>query len=467
MDIKILTQPKLCNGKDFSLGEYINSLLLSKRPKYTDISLHFGVIKDNAYKKLSDSLKNFILNGGNASFYLSQDKKNSAKNVINSLLELGVDVYLFNGNDKDFVSDFQYKSVIVKSSKKAIVLLSSGNFTLSGLFDGYNIVTEITYDLPEDIEEFEKFTSSIICTDENNLFLKLTRDKLDEVLNVEKEIPSIEEFTHKDIDNSEPIVTIIDDIDVEIDQNVDFLIPSDVPPKPKKEKTEVAEDNKKIIYEPIVEIVSDEPKYYMEDNEALDIENMLFTDSLMSKPTKKLTTSEPENINEPESVDTQTEKKIITKTTNLSKTSIFMLELPKITKKGASAGEIKIPVYLRDLIPAFWGWPKEYSLDKSSAEKLKKCTFKIVDTNNAGTTITDEDVKLFQRESENSFVILSKELTNLDLQENDIMRLIKTQSKNDYYFTCEIIRKNANEYPIWEQFCTNLLKGSKRKYGMM
>ena len=144
-----------------------------------------------------------------------------------------------------------------------------------------------------------------------------------------------------------------------------------------------------------------------------------------------------------------------------------MLQIPKITKKGVNAGEIKIPSYLRDLIPAFWGWPKEYSVKKDTIEKSRICTFKIIDTIDANNVITDENVKLFQREGENSFSILSEELINLELNENDILRFIKTQSATGSYFTCEVIRTTANEYPIWEQFCTSFLKGSKRKYGMM
>ena len=206
----------------------------------------------------------------------------------------------------------------------------------------------------------------------------------------------------------------------------------------------------------------------MEDD-ALDIENMLFEASSQKESDSSFLVAPKTEIKSIDEYleDKIEETKIIAKSANLSKTSIFMLQLPKITKKGTAAGEIKIPTYLRDLIPTFWGWPKEYSVKKDSNEKSRMCTFKIIDTTDANTIITDEHVKLFQREGENSFSILSEKLMELDLHENDIMRFIKTQSADGYYFTCEIVRTNANEYPIWEQFCTTLLKGSKRKYGMM
>ncbi|MBE5813462.1 MAG: hypothetical protein E7314_07480 [Clostridiales bacterium] len=468
MEINILTQPKLYNKKDYSLGEHLNSLLLSKKPKFTDATFFFGLVKDSAFDKIYESLKSFILNGGNACFYLGQDKKSTIKKVINSLLELGAQVYLFKGEGKDFISDFQYKSVMFNSPKKATLLLTSGNFSTSGLFDGYNVVTEFLFDLTKDKEEFFKTTSNLLPDSVKELFEEITRTNFDEIFNIEKEIPSIEEFTHKDIEEYEPIITVVDDIDVEIDDNVDFLVAQEFTDKPKKEKIGSQEQQKKVIPEPLDAIEFENTKYYMEEDDGLDIENMLFLNSSKTKETKttQLEESLPSSKNDLDTTSA-TQTKIVAKTTNLSKTSIFMIELPKITKKGESAGEIKIPTYLRDLIPGFWGWPKEYSLDKNSLRKLRTCTFKIIDTKNVDSNITDNNVSLFQKEGENSFVILSSELIKLDLEENDIMRLIKTESADGYYYTCEIIRKNANEYPIWEQFCTTPLKGSKRKYGMM
>ena len=468
MEINILTQPKLYNKKDYSLGEHITSLLLSKKPKFTEVTFFFGLIKDSAFEKIYESLKTFILNGGNVSFYLGQDKKGNIKKVVNSLLQLGAKVYLFKGEGKDFISDFQYKSVMFTSQKKATLLLTSGNFSTSGLFDGYNVVTEFLFDLTKDNDQFLDTTSALLPNNVKELFQEMTRVNFDETFNTEKEIPSIEEFTHKDIEETEPIITAIDDIDVEIDDNVDFLVPEIFTDRPKKEKVENTEQQKKIIPEPLEAIEFENTKYYMEEDDGLDIENMLFLNSSKTPETKAISLAESSaSFEEKSDVPLTSQTKIIAKTTNLSKTSIFMIELPKITKKGESAGEIKFPTYLRDLIPGFWGWPKEYSLDKNSLRKLRTCTFKIIDTTNADSNITDNNVELFQKEGENSFVILSNELIKLDLEENDIMRLIKTESADGSYYTCEIIRKNANEYPIWEQFCTTPLKGSKRKYGMM
>lgn len=475
METKIFTQPKQFDGNSYSLGEHLEQLLLSKRPKYTDLSLFFGLVKENAFEKIYPSLKSFIMNGGNIKFYLSYDKKGASKKVITSLLELGCEVYGFTGNDKDFITDFQYKTIIFSSDKKATVLLSTGNFSLSGLYEGHNTITEFSFELKTDKTDFNSMLESLLPNYTMCLFKKANHENLNDfVKSSEKPIPSIEEFTRKDVEQSEPIETTIDDfsIDIEIDQNVDFLVaPIEAPEKPKKEKVAETKPSTNSSLEPIEAIDFGEPKYYLGDDvaEALDIENMLFETSSnglnFSLDDKKDIVENEHTYNDELEEPIQT--KIIAKSTNLSRTSIFMMQLPKIAQKGATKGEIKIPVYLRDLISSFWGWPKEYSVAKNSIEKSRICTFKIIDTKEADITLTDENVKLFQREGENSFIILSEKLEELELNENDIIRFIKTESATGSYYTCEIVRTDAKEYPIWEQFCTSLLKGSKRKYGLM
>jgi hypothetical protein len=81
--------------------------------------------------------------------------------------------------------------------------------------------------------------------------------------------------------------------------------------------------------------------------------------------------------------------------------------------------------------------------------------------------LEDNNVKLFQRIDESSFSIYSETLENLNICENDIIRLIKVSTEDDAYYTCEIIRKDAKEYPIWEQFCTQNFRSSSRKFGIM
>ena len=477
MNIEILAQPILSTGEKYALGEQIAELLNSR--EYTDVSFYLGLIKEDVYEKLFPHFKNFILNGGNLSFYLGYDKRRNLKKVISSMLELGCDVFICRENHGNNSQEFQYKTIVFENSKEANVLFFSGNFTMSGLYEGINTTLSFHYSFSEKgKEEFTELKESIFSSQVLNVFRKAERTNLTELLG-EAPLPSIEEFTHKDVSGQNAIETNLNDIsiDIEIDENVDFLTPSSEPIKKvekERPKQEIQLPEEPIKYEPILDFSEEEPKYYI-DNEALDIESMLFQSHLENKSEPIVTPTVKENPHyhndlpeeEAEEEPAIQESKLIMKNANFSNISIFMIQAPKITKKGVNAGEIKIPTYLRDLIPHFWGWPKDYKIDKANAEKYQNCILKIVDTQNPNDVLTDNDAKLFQREGENNFNVYSKVLNDMNINENDILRFIKTQSENGYYFCCEIVRQDAKEYPIWDQFCTTTLKSSKRRYGMM
>jgi len=482
LEIELLTQPTLNNGEAFSLGETITSILTSKKPKYKSATFIFGVLKPNAIDYLKPYLTEFLENGGTINFYIDSNKRTTSNNLINDLLNCGCNIFTFNSGDG--ITEFQYRGCFFEASKKADVFLTSGNLSLNGLFDSFNIITHLTYDTSsKENNEFLEFKKSVLNETFLAQFEKIesstelyNEDSWSYSKNSGASIPSISEFTHKPTDETKS--TSKSDLDssilIEIDDNVDFFIPETTVKEPKKveEKIIVPENNvKKIDTTPILDYPT-ETIYYNTDN-ALDIEDFLFE----SQPKKIRSKSQSiiheinESVSEEEtdtiSSETPLKNKIIAKSADLSKTAIFMFEAAKITKRGVCAGEIKIPVYLRDLIANFWDWPLKYSVTGHAKIKSRICTFDIIDTASPDIKIKDTAVKLFQREDESSFSIHSKELEALNIAENDLIRLIKTQDVTDTYYTCEIVRADSKEYTIWEQFCTNEMKNSKRKYGIM
>lgn len=488
MNIEILTQPILSNGTPFILGEEIIKLLSKKKPKTKEISFMFSLVKSNAIDMLKPALTEFIENGGVVNFYVDSDKRFLTNPLIPELLDLGCNLYTYINPEGN--AEFQYRGIIVESAKSSDVYLTSGNLSLTGLYNSHNIITHISYDISKDKEEYKNFKNSILSEDLTNKFIKISTETLPKIIDDIKKstsIPSISDFTKNDfskvdtnstkkIDLSEP------NISIEIDDNVDFLIPQESPVKPKNEKKQTlavpSQSESTISIDtsaPIVEYTS-EPIYYGAD-EAIDVENLLFESKMKSvinstaKPIKTNAFSSDNLVidDEIQLKEQADESNIVTKKiASVSKTSIFMFESPKITHKGACAEEIKIPIYIRDLLPEFWEWPESYEVTGNQAKiKSRICTFEIIDTMEPENIIEDKAAKLFQRVDESSFSIYSSELKKLDIEENDIIRLIKVSSENDSYYTCEIIRKTAKEYQIWEQFCTQNFKNSSRKYGIM
>jgi hypothetical protein len=131
LDVKLLTQPYLSTGEEFFFGDKIISLLSAKKPKFRSISFMFGLIKANVLPKLEPYIVDFLSNGGIINFYIDLDKKINSKPIMSELLALGCNIYIFS--PKDSLAEFQYRGVIFETSKKAEILLSSGNFSLNGL----------------------------------------------------------------------------------------------------------------------------------------------------------------------------------------------------------------------------------------------------------------------------------------------------------------------------------------------
>ena len=480
MNIEILTQPKLSNGEDFKLGNEIIKMLASKKPKYKTANFMFSLIKSNAVDVLKPYLKSFMDNGGIINFYTDSDKRFLSNPLVAELIAMGCNLYTYLNQNS--TTEFQYRGVIFESAKTSEIFLTSGNFSQNGMFESHNVITHISYNLSEDKKEYTEFKNTVFNEDLTNDFTYITLENLPAIIGELKRatsIPTISDFTKSDLKITSSIDSADTNIAIEIDDSVDFVIPEATPVKLKNNEKEShfeehihqassKENDTKLIVE-----YSSEPIYYGIDD-AIDVENLLFeTKSKSFIPTKPIKTnafSSDTLFDEENDEDTLVEKEdtTITKVADLSKTSIFMFESPKITHKGVCAGEIKIPTYIRDLIADFWGWPKDYEIIGGQAKiKSKVCTFKIVDTKEPENHLEDDRTKLFQRVDESSFTIYSSVLEKLDISENDIIRLIKVSTENEAYYTCEIIRQDAKEYPIWEQFCTQNFKNSTRKYGIM
>lgn len=482
MNTEILTQPKLSNGEKFTLGEETIKLLTSKKPKFKTANFMFSLIKSNAIDVLKPHLKTFIENGGNINFYVDSDKRFLVNPLISELINLGCNIYTYINQNS--ILEFQYRGVIFESTKVSEIFFTSGNMSLNGMFESHNIITHISFNLTTDKEEYKNFKNNIFNNELTDNFVNVTIENLPAIIGELKKtssIPTISDFAKHDLKVTSDVDLSEPNIAIEINDDVNFLVSEEVPtPSKKSVKTPSIEensfthaDNNEDTSKLIVEY-SSEPIYYGADD-AIDVENLLFESKITSvikstaKPIKTNAFSSDNFVVEEEKQE-EIEESIqpTTKTKDVSKTSIFMFEAPKITHKGVCAGEIKIPTYIRDLISEFWGWPDSYEVVGGQAKiKSRICTFKIIDTMNPETILEDEKARLFQRVDESSFTVYSSVLEELNIEENDIIRLIKVSTETDSYYTCELIRKNAKEYPIWEQFCTQNFRSSTRKYGIM
>lgn len=128
----------------------------------------------------------------------------------------------------------------------------------------------------------------------------------------------------------------------------------------------------------------------------------------------------------------------------------LILEAGKISTVGVNANEIKIPKSLALQINEF--------LNVEVSPKIK---LEVLD-NKDNREYKIENVEML--ENDKGISIKSEKLTNLDIGEKDLIRIIKINSEK---YKLEIIREETKEYDVWERYCTNSIKGTKRRYGII
>ncbi len=218
-----------------------------------------------------------------------------------------------------------------------------------------------------------------------------------------------------------------------------------------------------------------------DENDTLDIDNMLFSKAdiklnVGGRKTKKKEADKKsdksdkvileENDTKEDEVNEFAEEELVqAKKINLNNVSNFIFESPAKALKGQDINNIKIPNYIKNMIPEFFEINdngKNVEINGVSYRK-RDIKIEIVDVKN-GTKYTDREAKMLLKNGQTYITISSDTLKNIDYNEDDIVRIIKLSS--DIYHI-EFVSKELQEYKLWNKLCTQKFKASDRKYGMM
>lgn len=334
-------------------------------------------------------------------------------------------------------------------------------------------ISEYTHETLE-IKVEEKEEEIIQTVDGDPIVVELPTGESIEV-DLNTAVSSIEEkLSEEDInqtgDNNQD-QKMIDEIDIEVDMTKALeYVPkvSEYEPKKIDKKTKVKEH-----IEQEEHIEEEEPKQEHKDYnnqeenmikiydfDAIDVEQMLFE----QQQANKVKDQQPEETH----VEIKPVKKInIIKdnTQNFDNANIFIFEIDKISKRGASKNQIKVPSNTRDLTSKLWGYPEGYKVEEVDGKRLKTRIANIKIEDVSTKDVFEDKCTFTQIENESVFSISSEKLVSLDIQENDIIRIIKLNNV-DVNYKFEIIRQSSNEYGIWQQFCKYPMKGSKKHFGI-
>lgn len=485
-----------------------------KKPKKA--YFFFGDLRENGFKILEEEL---IDTDTKYYFVIGIDKKNTTRVMLESILDYSKDVYYYSNNG---LVEFTSNICIFEYTNEVYMYVGSSKMSESGITEDLAIYSEIVFDLKnsEDKTNYKLQIKDIINKVDSENFVKLTKTEIDRLVE-EKEIFTTRQYNHNVKSISELLGSTakdtkkemskeeIDDVyiqDKEIpkvdlsDLSLDIdLSDMEVEERPiiSNEKTSKNEKEEiQVIYneddfnnftnvEEVEEYNLDDEK--SEDKIELDVNNELYdasmeddsldfdgaidiNDILFSKADVKLDVDnikkEKKKEVKEEKNEFDTEEEIVqVKKVNLNNISNFIFELPSRPAKEQDQNIVKIPNYIRTMIPDFFGFnEKTKNIEiNGSMYKVRDIKIEVIDVG-TDTKYTDRNARIMSKVGQTYITFESDTFKNIIYSENDIIRIIKLAG--DIYHI-EIIPKDMQEYKLWSKICNQKFKSTTRKYGMM
>lgn len=459
-----------------------DTLIKRSEAKPKKVYFYMGNIKESGFEILEECLIDLK---ARKLIIIGVDKKNTTKKMLDTLLGYTKSIYIHNNNG---VVEFDSNIAVFEHEEKAYVYIMNANVSDSTFVDDIATYTELEFDLTnkEDVSQYKEYVEGLVSISKFEEVIKLDKDVIKDLFD-NAQIFTTKQYTHSVMtiaellgDKPEIKKEEVKSDDVEIVENSkaklpkidlgdieDFSIDIDIDDSVKREeeiveKEEVKKEKKKEERkEKVTENVVPELENVVEDtefdaNDVLDIESMLFekADIKLDKD------SIDKKLSEENEEDKATSKKI-----DLAKVSNLIMQLPKKASKGREVSCIKVPNYIKYMIPDFFSaMIKHKTVEKDGAMyKESKITLEVVDVLN-GEKYVDKNAKLLHKTGQTYIMFESDCLENIKYEENDIVRVIKLD--NDTYHI-EIVPQDVQEYKIWKKLCTNNFKGSSRSYGVM
>lgn len=419
MKIRFLNQPK-----EINLGDILSERLHENFDKAWFVA---GFAKDSGIELMLPSLQEAIDNGTKVEFIIGIDNKNISKDMLSKVLNAGCKVRFHINKEESKFETRMY--AFEREAGESVIYLTGSKFSEGGLKENKCLVTEIVYDETEK-KEFNKAKIGIENGANYNemeeldiAILKKLAENGEIVARItERKIPRISDiYKVENVDLGVQEYNEGTDFDISKNINADFDIEIDLP-----SSAEVTYQSS--LGDEVEQVIK---KKAQEEEKGKTSSKMLLGEKEMNYETM----------------------------------STFIIQTNKVVKTGVTSGEIKIPNYISENMHKFLDYPELFHVVADAKGKYKDTAvvkFKIYDNKSKKENLIDENVKIYQTEKYTA--INSDELRDLDIDEEDIIRLIK-DGKGEY--TCEIIRKDTAECQVWEGFCTAKMKGTSRKFGIV
>lgn len=155
MKISVVLQPS-----NAEMGEIIKDLLSSQNPFYNNVWLVSAFANAQAVQRITPNILEAKTKGANVNIVVGIDVKSTSAEALKRINSLGVNSILVHNARSGHT--FHPKIYLFEAtSKKADVFVGSSNLTDGGLYTNYEASTRITFEFPEDDEEYTQFFSSL------------------------------------------------------------------------------------------------------------------------------------------------------------------------------------------------------------------------------------------------------------------------------------------------------------------
>ncbi len=414
MKINYFNQPD-----EMNLGELLSQRLQENFDKAYFFS---GFAKDSGIFYLLPALEQSRIK--EICFGLGVDNKNTSKDMLMKLLNMGIKVMVFLNGDMAKVETRAY--AFESADGDCYVYLPASKLSEGGLIENESLITEIIYGKDEK-KLFDDFICKLIKDskfrdiDENGVTKMAENGEIVARIS-ERRIPRISEMYAKEA---------VEIGTKEYDEGSSSTIRAD-----DFEDVDIS-----------VELPMD-GEVQVRNSLGEEVEQVL---KKTANKAKQLLGEENE---------TSTSSKILPKDKdadyNHMSTFIFMIQ-------GADSTGIKIPNSIAKNLSKFIDYPEEYHVLEINGQ-LSECAnveFEIFDNETSGEMI-DDKAMLIRKEK---YVALSSSvLKEMNLHKDDIVRMMKKEKGK---YRLEVIRNDTDEHNIWENYCVLTVKGSLRKFGII
>jgi len=452
-------------------------ILSHSNSKLKKIYLIASDIKESGYDILEECLidlkaRKFIAFG--------IDKKNTTRKMLENVLKYTKNVYVWDNNED---VEFNSNIFVFEYEEEAFVCLLQGSLTESMLDTDISMYTILTYDLIKDKKEYGEYIDSITKTVKDNL-VKLEKTYIDELAEQKlifttkqymHVVPSIAELlgkkeeqnskteqTAKKLPKVELNVNELDSFEIDLGDMADLEIEQE--PVVLETKEPSVDHEHEIETEAFGlnedDIEDSEAEEYVISDEAIDMEALVLESKVVKIDKDDIQKGKEKSKKKSVQSEKQVSKKI-----NLDKVSNIIMELASKPTKGKDVNKIKIPNYIKDMVPQFFEIMEDAKLLKTNDGEYKEAVIKleVIDVNSSMKHV-DTEARLRQKVGQTFVEFETDKLIDVAYEELDIARVIKLAK--DYYHI-EIIPQGIEEYTLWDKMCTNSFRGSSRQYGLM